>query len=217
MCPLPSLRFTALLLTALIVITGSSLQAQASKPDATPTFTAIHMINKTNGWAVVTVPNPHSNSYAIPGQVYPATLASLLHTQDGGRSWTDVTPALPTGLPPQGVYGCDCSDNGLAGFFFLDDSHAWVMINDAGSRGNQIYNGISVRATQNQRPIVADERHRAERPVCDYIQLHRPGARLAAVGRRSAGQQRRRTRAALSDTRRRPALEIDCRRRKLPA
>lgn len=144
---LTSFRFAAFLLTALLLITGSSLQAQATKPDATPIFTAIHMLSKTEGWAVVTTPNPRTDSYAVPGQIYPATLASLLHTSDGGLSWTDVTLAMPSGLPPQGVYGCDCSDNGLAGFFFLDNQHAWLMLNDVGLPQNQIFNGISVRAT----------------------------------------------------------------------
>ena len=143
-------RLTAFLFAALLVITGSRLQAQAAKPDATPIFTAIHMLSKTEGWAVVTAPNPHSDSYAMSGQIYPATLASLLYTKNGGLSWADVTPPLPSGLLPQGVYGCDCSDNGLAGFFFLDQQHAWAMVNDASSPGNQIYNGISVRATKNQ-------------------------------------------------------------------
>ena len=99
------------------------------------------MFSKSNGWAVITLLRGTSTR---PGTVYTGRLGFVLHTRDGGHTWSNVSPALP-GLG--GGEGCDCTDNMMAGFFFLDDSHGWVAANDTRIPGNQVYNGISVWRT----------------------------------------------------------------------
>lgn len=146
-----SLRFAALLLIMLtcgLGILPAGAQQATPSADQTAAFTALRMISPTDGWAVVTVPDSGGFSNAVPGDVYAGNLAYILHTHDGGQRWTNVTstPPIET-LLPAGGYGCDCSDNGIAGFFFLDSDHAWEMIDDAGFPDNQAFGGISVRST----------------------------------------------------------------------
>src|SRR5579862_8821254 len=144
------LRFAALLLLTLTFGIGtlpSSAQeaaATATAPsDQTLTFTAIQMIDKTDGWAVVTVPDPDGTTGDNGPQIYVGNFAYVIRTTDGGHSWANVTPVAGPDLGPSfGAYGCDCSDNGLEGFFFLDSSHAWAMLGDSPFIYNQIFADI---------------------------------------------------------------------------
>ena len=123
--------------------TATPTTVAASPADQTPTFREIHMINETTGWAVVSTPDPHNKR----DDGLPAWLGYIVRTQDGGQTWENVTPPLGGQvLPPPYL---DYSDNGMAGSFFLDDKHAWVMTDDAGLPGNQINNAISLWRTNN--------------------------------------------------------------------
>jgi len=145
---------SAALLAIILVLSGSVLpsSAQSATPpsDQTPTFTALHMVSATNGWAVVTVPDTSPlRSSPLSGDTYPGTEAYIVHTEDGGQRWANVSPAMPQAnvMPDAGAYNCDCSDNGFSGWSVLDDDHVWVMIDDAGFQGNQLFSGISLRKT----------------------------------------------------------------------
>ncbi|MFN8448209.1 MAG: hypothetical protein U0521_06375 [Anaerolineae bacterium] len=111
-------------------------------------FQQIHMVSAASGWAVVGIPDPYQSPDLRPGQTYAGTLAHVLRTQDGGQTWADVSPPTPFGDSYVMHYlPCDCADNGLLKYAFLDDQHAWVANDMFGIPGNQIYNGISVWAT----------------------------------------------------------------------
>ncbi len=112
--------------------------------DQAAKFQRIQMVSATNGWAVVGVPNPRGNPDAQPGQLYTGTFAHILRTQDGGETWADVSPSLDFVLQ---LLPCDCSDNGLLAYAFLDDQHAWVVSDEYGSPYNPIFNGINVQYT----------------------------------------------------------------------
>lgn len=147
-------RFVFFLSMLLVAVGGLAAPALAQNTPISLTFTGdqaakfqqIHMIDATSGWAVVGIPHP--NPDIRPGQTYTGTYAHVLHTQDGGQTWIDVSPPTPFGDSYTMHYlPCDCSDNGLLKYVFLDDQHAWIANDRFGIEGNQIYNGISVWAT----------------------------------------------------------------------
>ena len=120
--------------------------ATAAPADQTPAFQVIHMINATNGWAVTTSPDPNNDNPMIADlNVYAGRVGSVLHTQNGGKTWANVTPLTTASGSPAVEFGCDCTDNALAGTFFLDDSHAWVATDDA--YVDQMFSGIAVSRT----------------------------------------------------------------------
>jgi len=152
-------HFGALILVVLTCFTLTTHGRPSLAQDTTPTpaatetgnqafqFQELHMFSKTSGWAVATVPDPNSAPNAQSYQTYVGKFAYILRTQDGGQTWANVTPQpLRAGLSPGGEMGCDCSDNAVAGFFFLDDTHAWTATDDAAT-GNQVFPGINVWRT----------------------------------------------------------------------
>ncbi len=150
MLPLLPFRFRVLVpMFVLMAALSGPLHAQAVT--ATPgepqlTFRQIHMVSQSDGWAVVNVPDPDKgwNPNGNPDEIYAGTLTYILHTEDGGRTWANVTPpsTMTISWPT-----CDCADNGFAAAFFLDERHAWVVTDDAGLPHNQLYSGIRVWRT----------------------------------------------------------------------
>ena len=190
-----SFRFSALIPLLLLILASGGLarpaQAQSTPVPLTLTgdhaakFQQIHMVDAANGWAVVGIPHPNPDAH--PGQVYAGSYAHLLRTQDGGQTWVDVSPPTPYGDAPVMHYlPCDCFDNGLLKFAFLDAQHAWIVNDQFGIPGNQIYNGISVWATDDggaswQLSNVLDAITVLE------VHFHRRAARLADGWRSAAG------------------------------
>lgn len=146
----PLARFSVLM-PILFAINLSPLQAHsvnsATPPavDQSPKFRQIHMVSKTNGWAFVTVDDPAGAMNEIPDQIYDGTIGYIVHTQDGGKTWENVTPPISGNSIPWPT--CDCTNNGIAGFFFLDDLNAWVLTDDAGLPNNQLYYGMNIWQT----------------------------------------------------------------------
>ncbi len=153
-----SVRFSTAISILLLLLTFVAFAAPAgaqSTPvpltlagDRAAKFQQIHMVSATSGWAVVGVPDPYQSPDLPPDPVYAGTFAHVLHTQDGGQTWVDVSPPTPYGDSYTMPYlPCDCFDNGLLKFAFLDDQHAWIANDQFGIPSNQIYNLISVWAT----------------------------------------------------------------------
>ncbi len=150
-------RFIGVIALLLLLILGGRAAPAAAQSTPVPLtltgdqaakFQQIHMVSATDGWAVVGIPDPYQSPDLPPDPVYAGTFAHVLHTHDGGQTWIDVSPPTPFGdsfvmhyLP------CDCFDNGLLKFAFLDDQHAWIANDQFGIPSNQIYNLISVWAT----------------------------------------------------------------------
>jgi len=143
-------QFARLILVALTLIAFTQtvpVHADKMLTMPAPKFQIIRMVSSVNGWAVTTVPNPKGTQKTDNRQIFPGTIGSVLHTQDAGRTWIDVTPQMPDDLLSNAALGCDCTDNALAGFFFLDDTHVWIATSDALITGNQDFPGINVLRT----------------------------------------------------------------------
>lgn len=112
-------RYNALIPVILLIVafTDRTIPSHAYGASATPTaaatetvaqplqFQSIQMFSEISGWAM---------NGAGPNQQ--GALGDVFHTQDGGQTWADVTPASLF----------DHSANNLVGTFFLDNNHAWM-------------------------------------------------------------------------------------------
>lgn len=81
--------------------------AATSSISAAPLFREVHMVDDEQGWALV-----GDKSYT-----------GVFRTQDGGQTWDNM-------IPPSLF---DAATNQIAGYFFLDNTYAWITTSNSSS------------------------------------------------------------------------------------